>query len=388
MKSVNTNNKNWPAITRIFGDKYAVWFRKSKTFLLLEQPAYRVLQLLTEGKNATAISTVCTNEFSIPDVDAGLFVNELVQIFTRLNRYKKSNRLSQKKKCEKISIPNDFNTTKHYRFGSTVVRFDFQNEWLQHIVHPSFLHHDCDCQIAVEHHIRCFGNNEFLVLSYNGKTIEAFRKTDIEYYKGAVSQLVYSILYKKPFHEWMCTLHASGVHLNNRAIIFSAAAGSGKSTVSSILHANGCQLISDDFVAATPDGRVYPFPASMTVKEGAMPVLSKLYTELKEKKPEKASTGKMVRYLPVYNYDEKLLDGIGVSAFVFVKYEAGSGFSFSAIDKKEALQLLLQETWVNPKSKFVDAFFTWVENTPFYRMTYDNNEKMIAAVKKLLTNDE
>jgi hypothetical protein len=57
------------------------------------------------------------------------------------------------------------------------------------------------------------------------------------------------------------------------------------------------------------------------------------------------------------------------------------------VDKKEALQLLLKETWVNPKPPFVKAFFEWVEKTSFYRMTYSDNNKMIETVNRLLNDD-
>jgi hypothetical protein len=185
----------------------------------------------------------------------------------------------------------------------------------------------------------------------------------------------------------MCTLHASGVYSENSAIIFSAAAGSGKSTVSAILKANGLDYISDDFIAATPDGHVYPFPASMSVKDGAFAALSKYYPVLGEKVPEKASTGKMVRYLPVHNFPENLLNGIRVAGFIFVSYQPGSGFNLSEVSKKEAIQLLLKETWVNPKTELVSAFFEWIGKTNFYRMTYSDNEPMINTIKNLLINE-
>jgi hypothetical protein len=282
---------------------------------------------------------------------------------------------------------HDFKFSKNYGFGKTVLTIDYNDEWMQHLVHPSFMHLETTIQPTQKNHIRCYRTKNLIVLTHNDKIIEAFGPDSVEYYKGAVSQLVYSLIYKKPFSGWMCTLHASGVHQNNRAFIFSAAAGSGKSTVSAILKANGLGYVSDDFIAAAPNGNVYPFPASISVKEGSFPVLSTYYPELREKTPEKASTGKMVRYLHVNNFAGNLKKGIPVKGFVFVSYKSGSGFNLSEVNKKEALQLLLKETWVNPKPAFVQAFFEWVEKTPFYRMTYSDNEKMIETVKMML-NDE
>ena len=69
-------------------------------------------------------------------------------------------------------------------------------------------------------------------------------------------------------------------------------------------------------------------------------------------------------------------------------YQSGSGFNLLEVSKKEAIQLLLKETWVNPKTELVTAFFDWVEKTNFYRMTYSDNEVMINAIKNLLKNEK
>lgn len=258
---------------------------------------------------------------------------------------------------------------------------------MQHIIHPSFLHHEITDSQTGKYQIQCYRTANFLILKLNHKIIEAFDSESVEYFKGSVSQLVYSLIYKKPFSGWMCTLHASGIHKNNKSFIFSAAAGSGKSTTSALLKASGLNYISDDFIAATPDGNVYPFPASISVKEGSFAILSKYYPELGEKKAEKAATGKMVRYLPADNFKTIYKNGIPVSSFIFVDYRADSSFELNPLSKKEALQILLKETWVNPKSTLVRAFFDWVGKTNFYRMTYSDNDIMINSIKRLIENE-
>jgi hypothetical protein len=79
--------------------------------------------------------------------------------------------------------------------------------------------------------------------------------------------------------------------------------------------------------------------------------------------------------------------GIPVMGFVFVEYQPDSSFSLNQVSKKEALQLLLKETWVNPKTEFVIAFFDWIEKTNFYRMTYSDNDKMISTIKNMLMDE-
>jgi hypothetical protein len=353
----------------------------------MEEPAFEVLQLVLDGKNSVEIRKIFRKKYTKSETETDTFVDEILQFISQFNSSKTIIQVSKKMEAKVEPEPADFKFRKIYRIGKSVLNIDYHDEWMQHLIHPSFMHLETTGQLFQKHHIRCYRTNKLLVLTHNDKIIEAFDSDSVEYYKGAVSQLIYSIIYKKSFSGWMCTLHASGVHFNNKAFVFSAAAGSGKSTTSAILKASGLEYISDDFIAATPDGNVYPFPATISVKDGSFAVLSKYYPELSDKVLEKAATGKMVRYLPVNNYSASIKNGIPVNGFVFVEYKPESSFELNDVTKKEALQLLLKETWVNPGTEFVMAFFDWIEKTNFYRMTYSDNDKMISTIKNML-NDE
>jgi hypothetical protein len=387
MKNLNNSNKKYPVVIHPFGDVWAVWFKKSRSFLLMEEPAFEVLQLVLDGKNSIAIRKFFRKKYTKSETETDIFVDEIIQFIHQFNSSKTNIQVSKKKEAKEEPEPGDFKFSIKYGFGKTGLTIDYHDEWMQHLIHPSFMHLETTEKLVQKHHIRCYSTNKLLILTHNDKIIEAFDPDSVEYYKGAVSQLIYSIIYKKSFSGWMCTLHASGVHFNNKAFVFSAAAGSGKSTTSAILKASGLEYISDDFIAATPDGKVYPFPATISVKNGSFAVLSKYYPELGEKVLEKAATGKMVRYLPVNNYSSAIKKGIPVHGFVFVEYKPESSFELNDVSKKEALQLLLKETWVNPKTEFVTAFFDWIEKTNFYRMTYSDNDKMISTIKRMIINE-
>lgn len=388
MNSTYFNNNKYPLVIQQFEDVWAVWFKKSRSFLLLAEPAFMVLQLFLSGKRKTEIRKDIKLKYGHTETDINTFVDEIIQYIRQYNTPKTYVQVSKKKQARKEPEIIDFKFSRNYRFGKTVLTIGYQDEWMQHLIHPSFVYHETADLSKSENHIRCFRTKNYLVLTRNNKIIEAFDLTEVEYYKGAVSQLVYSILYKKPFSGWMCTLHASGVHQNNKAIVFSAAAGSGKSTTSAILKASGLDYISDDFIAATPNGNVYPFPASISVKDGSFKVLSGYYPELGDKVLEKAATGKMVRYLPANNFSSIHNNGIPVYSFIFVDFRSESSFNLNYVTKKEALQFLLKETWVNPSPEFVIAFFGWIEKTKFYRMTYSDNEIMINTIKKMLLDEK
>lgn len=384
MNNKYISNSKYPLVIQKFEDVWAVWFKKSRSFLLLAEPAFMVLQYFLGGKSKSEIREEMKLKYSHSESDINTFADEIIQFIRLYNNPKTYVRVSKKKEALAELQTIDFKFSKNYRFGNITLTFDYQDEWMEHLIHPSFMFYEIPDLSKAENHIRCYRTKSFIVLTRNNRITEAFDLSAVEYYKGAVSQLVYSIIYKKQFSGWMCTLHASGVHHNNKAFIFSAAAGSGKSTTSAILKASGLDYISDDFIAATPDGNVYPFPASISVKEGSFKVLSGYYPELGDKVLEKAATGKMVRYLPANNFSVIYKNGIPVSSFIFVDFKPESSFEINQVTKKEALQFLLKETWVNPSPEFVRAFFGWIEKTNFYRMTYSDNDIMIKAIKKLI----
>lgn len=382
MKQAISLNRKYPVIIYPFEDSHVVWFKKSRSFLLLEKPAFSILTLLTEGEEISQIKKKWRQQFKKHKSVADAFVDEIIQIINQFNNPEFHNRVSRKNQVSFSLVPENFSIIKTYRIQKQVIRIEYQDEWLYNLIHPAFHHLEIPAQTEAQHHIQCFRSGNLLVVSLNGKIKEAFKDSESEYYKGSIFQLFYSIIYKRPFSGWMCTLHASGIYNNNRALLFTAAAGSGKSTIAAIMKAIGTGYLSDDFIAATAFGNVFPFPASISVKEGSVPVLSDYYPELRHKIQEKTPTGKLVRYLPVNN-QEYFRNGIKTAGIIFVNFVPGSGFSLVETGKKEALQHFLKETWVNPKARYVQSFFEWIDNTPFYKITYSDNERMIRAVEAL-----
>src|SRR5690606_1729038 len=112
---------------------------------------------------------------------------------------------------------------------------------------------------------------------------------------------------------------------------------------------------------------------------------SEFYPELKDMNFARAFTGKQVRYLPVHNQTEIREAPYPVKALVFVSYKKSAPFLFEEVEKKDALQILLEETWVNPKAENVSRFFSWVEKTPFFRLQYSETADALEVTEKLFS---
>ncbi|MCE1200355.1 MAG: hypothetical protein LWW85_15420 [Marinilabiliales bacterium] len=366
-------------------DSYALWFHNSHRFVLVEEPVHDVIQQFHKRLNKTEIYKILRSKYKDPKFELHAFIKETFYILRQLN--KKVRTVSKTEEIEKVAPPLAYDFSHCYRLGKKVIKIDYQEVQLHRLIHPTLFPLETFHPAKIHHTIQCFAAQNLLCATLDHKMREIFDLQEMEYFKGAISLRLYSLLYKYPITGWMCTLHASGVSLNNQAVIFSAAAGSGKSTVAAILKAHGFEYIADDFIATSPTGNVYPFPSAISVKEGSFKTLKPFYPDLKSKTPVRTTSGKMVRYLPVQDISNRYKTGIPVKCIVFVHYDAGSGLSMSRINKKMALQRLLEETWINPKPAMVAAFFDWIERMPFYQISYSDQEEMVSVVKKILSDE-
>ncbi len=367
-------------IIRKYNSSHALWFRNSKSFLLLEEPAFEVLKNHRKNKPVEEIIRICRDKYGHLEADIQAFVNEIIEYIEAYDS--PGDRITVSKKEEVVGKEISCTTplVVQYKVGDKRFQIAFAGEMLKCTIHPIISHLEAETIPMPPIKIECLECGDILVLKCNGELIEAFSKEQIEYFTGSTKQLLISLLYGKDYHYWMCMLHASGITANNKAVLFSAASGCGKSTLSALLKARGYGYISDDFIAADKAGRAWAFPDAISVKKGAFKRLSEYYPELEEIREQDTFIGKTVKYLPVSKDSEQ---GLPVKAFVFVNYTSDGEFIFEDVDKTTALQLLLKETWVNPEPEFVSSFFDWIEKTHFYRLQYAAIEDAEQAVKQI-----
>jgi len=367
-------------------NSFAIWFKQSKSFLLLEEPAYDVFHLYEKGIKQKDIIKICKKKYGDREENISQFVNEIVHYIHHYNNTGNQEVISKLSSLNGEVKNATFLPPVYYKFGTKVVSILYDDEYLKFAIHPLLAHLEVEGTEESFYILECFLHEEIAVLKMNGQLIEAFSVNEMHYYTGAVRQLLYSILCDRHFNDWLAMLHASGIVSNNSAILFSAASGSGKSTISAILKAKGYDYINDDFIATDKNGKVYPFPAAISIKEGSVKVLSEYYPELLNTETKETFIGKMVKYLPVDNITEDLLKGTEVKAFVFVNYSENGKFIFEKVSKKHALQYLLEETWVNPEPEYVTGFFNWIEQTEFYNLQYSDTEEALGVVQKIFNS--
>ena len=314
-----------------FGNTHAIWFQQSKSFLLLEEPAFDVFKNYFAGVDAEKITEICQQKYGHLEENIPQFVDEIIQLIDYYNNPENSDELSSKSLLPNTIEADSFLPQVNYKIGDKQISVLYDSEYLKFAIHPLITHLVTNNRGSTKHVIECFKSGDLLVAKYNGQVIIAFHPSKIEYFIGGIRQLMYSILFDRDYYDWMNMLHASGITSGNRAILFSAAAGSGKSTISAILKAKGYGFLGDDFIACDTHGNAYPFPSAISIKSGSIKTLAEFYPRLTETKSVQTFIGKTVKYIPVFNISKELGNGVPVVAFVFVEFSKTGEFGISLI---------------------------------------------------------
>ena len=149
-----------------------------------------------------------------------------------------------------------------------------------------------------------------------------------------------------------------------------------------LLQTQGFDCVADDFVPVDLTKKVHTFPAGISIKKNALPVLVNSYPALRGS-AEYHYTGlnKVVRYLPPKNINYQ--NTYPCNALVFIKYDASTTCELSKITSVEAFEKLVPDSWISSLTKNVTLFLDWFSMLPCYRLTYSNNEMMYSRIKDI-----
>jgi hypothetical protein len=191
-------------------------------------------------------------------------------------------------------------------------------------------------------------------------------------------------MYNKSDDFWLMTVHAAALTNGKKTILIPAESGSGKTTMAAMLQNRGYRLLSDDFVPIDRHFfRAWHFPIAMSVKQGALEVLSTMYRDLEEKPVNETPAKKSVRYLcPDYD-PEKPNDAFPVKDVIMIKYDPKVEFEFKKAGRIDAIKLMLDQSWILPNPGNAKIFLDQVDQWSFYQLTYSNNELALDVIDEL-----
>jgi hypothetical protein len=371
-----TRLNNLTTISKELDGAFVVWFAAGNQFLRMEEPAYFVFRDSENGFDREQIACRCVEKYGISAEQSRVFTTDVLTGIEKIRNWKspvipedsKGEALRQKR-FSPFSVRN-------YSLNGKTVSFHFETLEYEYFIHPLFRHLELDALVPESALFELFGYGKRIVLRVSGQVKGTWRSNESHLVKGMVFLQLLNVVYGKTDRDWMAVIHASAVSNGEKTIVFTASSGSGKSTIAALLKQKGFSVLADDFVPVEgATKQVCPLPAAISVKEGAIGLLSAWYPELQAN----LQTYQTERYLPF----EGCASPAPVRAIVFIKYNRSVDFEWQELPRPEALKMLLEETWTSPSAENASRFLDWYSEIPCYRLTYSNNEKALQIITKL-----
>lgn len=380
-----------PAIKYVkkkIGLAYLVWFQNSNQYTQLEEPAWFVFSKTVKRYKVDTIATECALRYGLHFDECLQFVHDLRNMINQMNQptqlIDRVNNYPEELKTKKF-IPY---SRRRYKLTHNLIEFSFENKQFESYIHPLISYLETNINSSKISHIELYNYLDKSVLRLNGEVKGTWTLDRIPRLIGYTYMCMINEMYDKTDDFWLMTVHAAALTNGRKTILIPAESGSGKTTMAAMLQSRGYELLSDDFVPIDRHLlRAWPFPIAMSVKHGALEVLSSIYLDLEQKPIKQTATKKAVRYLsPKYN-PEFLKLAFPIKEVVSIKYDPTVEFEFTKADRFSSIKLMLDQSWILPNPGNAGIFLDQVAKWTFYQLTYSNNEKALAAISKLFDHD-
>jgi len=267
---------------------------------------------------------------------------------------------------------------EYYLFNNIIIKVCFDSEQTKSLIHQKYSHLVTNNVKVYDFEYSIFNSNHKLFILKNNQVIGAWESSRLHEFQGKFSMELMCSFYNKTEHDWMGVFHASTISKNNRSIMFTGNSGNGKSTLVSILMANGFNVIADDFSPILrEDFKTYCFPSAISIKEKSFDLIEQLYPELKNSNEYYINRIKgNIKYLPPISTETSS----NCSIVVWVKYSEKAENSMKKISTQEALKKFLPDAWVSNKEVNAKAFLKWINKITFYDLNYSDNDKLISMI--------
>lgn len=369
-------------VKKKIGNLYLIWIQNSNLYFSLEEPAWYVFRKTVSGYKSETIAKEFTGRYDLSYEESLKFVAEIRQKINEMNRSEESEKYKVESSEEIIMHVFPVYSKHRYKILNKVIEFSFESPWLESYIHPLIKHLETTKDFTSKSQFELFNYNERVYFRLDKKLLGSWDKNESHLTKGRIFIELVNVLHNKTDADWLMTVHASAISNGHKTILFSAAPGSGKSTIAALLQTQGYKIISDDFVPIERSTfKAYPFPIAMSVKEGSFDLLKHHYPELENNPLITLNPEKRIKYLPIDNKIMKM--AFPVKEFIFIKYDNSIDFSMKKIEVAEAIKTLFEEAWIPPQPDNVAIFLNKFIHIQFYRLTYSNNKKALEAIRKI-----
>ena len=348
-----------------------VWLKKSNKYLVLNT---NTLELIKKKSSLSSkdFLTLITESLNV-DVSIAKKINKDISellLEAKELELKQNIKLSDPiKPCQLIN---------YYSFNNTIIKVGFDSEETKSLIHQKYRHLAINHVNSYDVEYAIFNSGDTLFIYKNNQIVGSWDSTQLHEFQGKFSMELICSFYNKTEHDWMGVFHASTISKNNRSIMFTGDSGNGKSTLVSILMANGYNVIADDFSPVLrTDFKTYCFPSAISIKEKSFNLIEQLYPNFINYNEYYINELKgNVKYLPPISKETSA----NCTSVIWVKYTEGIESSIKKVSIQDALKKILPDAWISNKEVNAKAFLKWIEKTAFYELNYSDNNKLIDII--------
>ena len=361
-------------IKKISKDNYLVWVKLTNRYIVLDSKILKLIDLMPQLSQADFLAYI-SKFLNVSSIIAEKINTDISGLLID------SNVILNKKKSINTPKLNHFDIVNFYSFNSITIKVSYDSKDTKQLIHPKYNHLELLNSDNFQVHYSIFQKENKIVVYKDDHLVGSWNEYEMHEFQGKFSMEFLCSSYNKNEHDWMGVFHASTISKNNQSVMFTGDSGNGKSTLVSILMANGYNIIADDFTPILrSDMKTYCFPTAISIKEKSFDMIESMYPEIAEFKEYYINELKgNVKYLPpITNKINATCNSV-----VWVKYGKEMDNKLEKISTENALQKFLPDAWISNNDINAKAFMKWVSNTNFYELKYSNNKKLISLVDSL-----
>ena len=280
-----------------------------------------------------------------------------------------------------VSIAEEYTHHSKFKFNKRVVKIEYSDERLKSLIDPKFNHLRCNEKEETTYKVQ--EKNKKINLFKNNKFLGSWGRKKMHEFLGKVSMELTSFFHGMNDSDWSVVFHGSTLCKENSCLMLTGDSGSGKSSLSAILISDNFNLIADDFSPMDDNGTHYNFPSAISIKEGFFPEAKKLFKSFSELNEYFINDLKgNVKYLPGNN--NKSILKSNCNTILNVKFGTDLKNEIKVLNKGNALEKILPDSWISRDFKDAKAFINWAKSSTFYDLTYNDNNKALKMIKEIL----
>lgn len=374
----------YPQLIQKIDETYVLWFEKSNSYVVISTKAHDIMRCFFESNTEEAFLKHST-KIDFSKNDALGYLRDITVFLEDVNLKESAVvESSQLQNIPKSFIPKSF-ISKKYQFGKTDVLINFDTDKISQLIHPYLEHAEVDKSKHVSVEFDIFSSNDLIYLFRNKQLIDSYTYSRFHFLQGKFSMQLVTSIYNNNESDWLATFHASTVTNGEEAIMIIGDSGNGKSTLSALLMAHGFDLLADDFTPMLSENQhLYRFPAAISIKSGAFPLVNRLFEEFQNAKSyESTSKGSEVKYLPPNGSFGDSKSHFACKKLVAVRYSKETPSQLIECSAEKILATFIPDSWISPNPNHSKKFLEWLKDLTFYELTYNDNAYAVKQFEKL-----